>query len=80
MLFRSMVNHDRSHTLAELDRTPTVVMVGTKDGLCPIAHSRAIADAMPNAELVVYPRAGHMLPYERPVEVAEQLVKLAARD
>ena len=76
-LVDEMAHHDRTHALAELDRTPTTVMVGTKDGLCPIAHSRAIADAMPNAELVVYPRAGHMLPYERPAEVAAQLAALA---
>ena len=79
-LVDEMLHHDRRHTLAALDRTPTVVLVGTKDGLCPVAHSRAIADAMPNTELVVYPRAGHMLPYERPAEVAEQLVALVDRN
>ncbi|WP_375484155.1 alpha/beta fold hydrolase [uncultured Jatrophihabitans sp.] len=78
-LVDEMLHHDRTHTLAALDRTPTVVLVGTKDGLTPVAHSRAIVDAMPNAELVVYPRAGHMLPYERPAEVAEQLVALVDR-
>jgi pimeloyl-ACP methyl ester carboxylesterase len=76
-LVDEMLHHDRLHTLAELDRTPTVVLAGTKDGLCPMAHSRAIAAAMPNAEFVVYPGAGHMLPYERADEVTEQLSRLA---
>ena len=76
-LVDEMLHHDRMHTLADLDGTPTVVLAGTKDGLCPMAHSRAIAEAMPNADLVVYPRAGHMLPYERPAEVAEQIAALA---
>ena len=76
-LVHEMLQHDRRHSLADLDGVPTVVLAGTKDGLCPMAHSRAIADAMPNAELVVYPGAGHMLPFERPVEVAEQLAALA---
>ncbi|MEO9139511.1 MAG: alpha/beta hydrolase [Jatrophihabitans sp.] len=71
-------NHDRLHTLAELSRTPTVILAGTKDGLCPMAHSRAMAAQMPAAEFVVYPKAGHMLPYERPDEVTEQLLRLAA--
>ena len=62
---------------AQLEKSVMLVLAGTKDGLCPMAHSRAIAEAMPNAELVVYPRAGHMLPYERPAEVAEQLCALA---
>lgn len=75
-LVDEMLHHDRLHTLAELDGTPTVVLAGTKDGLCPMAHSRAIAEAMPNASLVAYPGAGHMLPYERPVEVAERLSAL----
>ncbi|HEV7204979.1 MAG TPA: alpha/beta hydrolase [Jatrophihabitans sp.] len=76
-LVDEMTRHDRIHTLAGLEGTRTVVLAGTKDGLTPIAHSRAIADAMPHAELVVYPEAGHMLPYERPTEVAEQIVRLA---
>ncbi|MGI8678883.1 MAG: alpha/beta fold hydrolase [Jatrophihabitans sp.] len=76
-LVNEMVGHDRLHTLGELDRTPTVVLAGTKDALCPMAHSRAMAQAMPNAELVVYPQAGHMLPYERAEQVSDQLVRLA---
>ena len=79
-LVEEMLRHDRLHTLAELDRTPTVVLAGTKDGLCPMAHSRTIAAAMPNAQLIAYPGAGHMLPFERPVEVAAQLGALATAD
>jgi pimeloyl-ACP methyl ester carboxylesterase len=78
-LVSEMVHHDRRHCLAELGRTPVAVLAGTRDGLCPLAHSRAIADAMPHAELVVYPGAGHMLPFERPAEVAAQLAALAGR-
>lgn len=76
-LVDEMLAHDRLEHLHDLDATPTVVLAGTKDGLCPMAHSRAIAAAMPNAELVVFPKAGHMLPYERPAEVAEHLARLA---
>lgn len=78
-LVDEMVAHDRIAALADLDGTRAVVLAGTKDGLTPIAHSRAIAKALPEAELVVYPKAGHMLPYERPAEVAEQIVALAQR-
>jgi pimeloyl-ACP methyl ester carboxylesterase len=76
-LVDEMVDHDRIAQLADLGGTRMVILVGTKDGLCPIAHSRAIAKALPKAELVVYPKAGHMLPYERPVEVATQIARLA---
>ena len=76
-LVDEMVRHDRLSTLGELDRIKVAVLAGTKDGLCPMDHSRAMAAAMPGAEFVVYPRAGHMLPYERPAEVAAEIVKLA---
>jgi pimeloyl-ACP methyl ester carboxylesterase len=72
-LVGEMAHHDRLHSLGELAGTPTVVLAGTKDGLCPMAHSRAMAEALPGAELVVYPKAGHMLNYERPAEVAAQI-------
>jgi pimeloyl-ACP methyl ester carboxylesterase len=75
-LVDEMVRHDRIARLSDLAGTRTVILTGTKDGLTPIAHSRAIAEALPEAELVVYPKAGHMLPYERAGEVAEQIVRL----
>ncbi|WP_159440880.1 alpha/beta fold hydrolase [Jatrophihabitans endophyticus] len=78
-LVDEMIRLDRADALAVLDTVPTVILAGTKDGLCPIAHSRAMADAMPGAQFVVLPRAGHMLPYERPAEVTDQLVRLATK-
>jgi pimeloyl-ACP methyl ester carboxylesterase len=79
-LVDEMVRHDRIARLSDLAGTRTAILIGTKDGLTPIAHSRAIAKALPEAELVVYPRAGHMLPYERAAEVAEQIVRLSQPD
>lgn len=76
-LVSEMLEFDRLAELTALDRPTTYVLAGTKDGLCPMAHSRALADAMPNAELVVYPKAGHMLPYERASELADVLARLA---
>jgi len=77
-LVDEMVRHDRIARLSDLAGTRTVILIGTKDGLTPIAHSRAIAAELPEAELVVYPKAGHMLPYERAAEVAAQIAALAA--
>ena len=78
-LVDEMLVHDRLEGLAALAEVPTVVLAGTKDGLCPMAHSRAMASATPNSELIVYPGAGHMLPYERADEVTAELVRLANR-
>jgi len=46
-------------------QAPTLVVVGEHDVVRP-AHTRLVADAIPDARLVVVPGAGHMLPTERP--------------
>lgn len=79
-LAAGLVDRDWRHLLDALATTPTKVLGGTHDALTPIAHSRAIAAALPTAELIVYPKAGHMLPYERATEVAAELRALASSD
>jgi len=44
-----------------------------RDRLCPPDHARTIAGALPDAELVVLPGAGHMITFERSQEVAAHL-------
>ncbi len=39
---------------------PTLVVVGESDAFTPVATARQIADAIPGAEIVVIPKAGHM--------------------
>jgi pimeloyl-ACP methyl ester carboxylesterase len=53
--------------------------VGDADRLCPVEHSRAIADALPTAELAVYPGVGHMVQMERRAEVSRRLLALVDR-
>ncbi len=45
------------------------MLVGTADALTPPRDSRRIAELVPDARLVEYPGAGHMLMYERTDEV-----------
>jgi 3-oxoadipate enol-lactonase len=49
---------------------PAVVVLGTVDRLVPNVLTRAIADHIPGAHLVELRHAGHMLPYERPDDLA----------
>jgi proline iminopeptidase len=42
------------------------VVVGESDWVCPPSASRAIADGIPGAELVVLPAAGHFSFGEQP--------------
>ncbi|HEX5118711.1 MAG TPA: alpha/beta hydrolase [Pseudonocardiaceae bacterium] len=77
--FRASLNeHARRAALAALRTVPVVVLAGGVDRLTPVAHARVIAEELPSAELVVFPGAGHMLPYERDTDVAAHVTRLVA--
>lgn len=75
----TFADHDRLTALEALAHVPALVVVGDKDVLCPIEHSRAIARALPTSELVVYPGVGHMVHMERRPEVSRALIGLVDR-
>jgi pimeloyl-ACP methyl ester carboxylesterase len=68
--------HERDDALAAFDGIPTEVMIGSRDKLTPVHHSRRIVATARRARLTVYPAAGHMLPLERVDAVTERLVEL----
>jgi pimeloyl-ACP methyl ester carboxylesterase len=72
-------DHDRLEALQALSHVPSVVIAGDKDLLCPLPHSHAIADALPQAELTVFPGVGHMVHMERRAEVSRILLGLVDR-
>jgi pimeloyl-ACP methyl ester carboxylesterase len=51
--------------LAALAGLPVTVVHGSADPVFPLPHGRALADAVPGAELVVVEGMGHQLPPER---------------
>lgn len=57
--------HQRQAALAAFAEIPVHIMVGTRDRLTPPRYSRRIREALPHAELTLFPDAGHMLPLER---------------
>ena len=76
--YPALGEHDKRTELAALSRVPVEVLVGESDKLTPVAHSRQLAEVLPDAVLHVEPRCGHMLPQERPALVAEALRRLLA--
>ena len=65
------------HDAAELLTVPTLVLVGARDKLTPVAHARRLAESLPRlTEMVVLPIVGHMTPIESPGEVNGHLSKL----
>ena len=77
--FDTFLTHDKLDALKVLDPVPTVIICGDKDMLTPAKNSHAMADSLPNAELVVVPGAGHMVMLERPAVVDGALRRLLAR-
>ena len=77
--FDTFLAHDKLEALKVLDAVPTVIVCGDKDMLTPVKNSHAMADALPDAELVVVPGAGHMVMLERPAVVDGALRRLMAR-
>ena len=59
-------------------QVPTLLLHGDDDRLAPIATARYLASTIPNAKLVVYPGASHMLPVTHAAEIARQIAEFSA--
>jgi pimeloyl-ACP methyl ester carboxylesterase len=67
------------HAVPVFDRVPCLVLAGANDLMLPVAHSEALADAIPSAHYVVLPDAGHAVILEHPDAVNEALRTLVDR-
>ncbi len=54
---------------------PTLVIVGVEDKLTPALEMKQMAEAIPGAEFVEIPHAGHMAPMEDPQTVNATMVR-----
>ena len=75
----ALVGLDQTAALPVLESLPVVIICGNEDRQTPLARSKAIAAALPDAELVVVEGAGHMAILERPDVVNEALLSLFDR-
>ncbi len=68
-LFVAMLASAGQHSADELlpaVTVPSLVVAGGRDGFTPPERSRAMAEAIPGAELLEIPNASHTAPIERP--------------
>ncbi len=65
---RGMAQRPDSTPILGRIRCPTLVLVGEEDSLSPEEQMRAMARAIPGAQFVAIPGAGHLPPMERPAE------------
>ncbi|GGW90741.1 alpha/beta fold hydrolase [Streptomyces lomondensis] len=72
-------DHDKTEALAYFADMPVLVLAGVQDLVTPSEHSEAIADLLPDAELVLVPDAGHLVMLEHPEVVTDRLADLLTR-
>ncbi|TGA83165.1 alpha/beta fold hydrolase, partial [Streptomyces palmae] len=77
--YPAFVEHEKSAALPVFDGLPVLVLGGEKDLITPSSHSEAIAEALPDAELVIAPGAGHLVMLEQPELVNAHIAELLAQ-
>ncbi len=77
--YRTLLDHDEHASLAAMRDIPVTLLVGDSDRLTPVSHSRRMAEALPDAELVVVPGAGHSVNITRQDVVDAALLRLLDR-
>ncbi|GLW45066.1 lipase [Streptomyces sp. NBRC 14336] len=77
--YPAFADHDKTEALAHFADLPVLVLAGVKDLVTPSEHSEAIADLLPEAELVLVPDAGHLVMLEHPEVVTDRLADLLTR-
>lgn len=77
--YPAFAEHDKSATLSLFRDLPVLILAGDKDLVTPSSHSEAIADRLPDAELVIVPDAGHLVMLEHPETVTDRLADLLVR-
>ncbi|MFI6963711.1 alpha/beta fold hydrolase [Streptomyces sp. NPDC050255] len=77
--YPAFIAHDKSKALPLFRDLPVLILAGDKDLVTPSSHSEAIADRLPDAELVIVPDAGHLVMLEHPETVTDRLADLLVR-
>ena len=77
--YRTLLDHDEHASLRAMQAVPVTLLVGDSDRLTPASHSRRMAEALPDAELIVVPGAGHSVNITRQEVVDDALLRLLDR-
>jgi pimeloyl-ACP methyl ester carboxylesterase len=76
---RALEVHDETAGLRTLTKIPTLIVCGDHDLLTPAEYSKRMADALPDSELVIVGRAGHLVLLATPEPINDGLVRLVKR-
>ncbi|MBV9722036.1 MAG: alpha/beta hydrolase [Mycobacterium sp.] len=71
--------HDETAALATLAKIPTLIVCGDHDLVTPAEYSEKMADALPQSELVIVSKSGHLVLLSKPDPINDGLVRLVRR-
>ncbi|MEU8616753.1 alpha/beta hydrolase [Streptomyces sp. NPDC048623] len=77
--YPAFAEHDMTAALGAFREMPVLALAGDHDLVTPSAHTEAIADLLPGAELVIVPDAGHLVMLEHPEAVTDRIADLLVR-
>ncbi|MER7955488.1 alpha/beta hydrolase [Streptomyces sp. NPDC096030] len=77
--YPAFAEHDKAAALTAFLDVPVLALAGDRDLVTPSSHTEAIADLLPDAELVIVPDAGHLVMLEHPEAVTDRLADLLAK-
>lgn len=69
---KKVLGEDLQSILSKI-RTETLIVWGRQDRITPIADGRFLKKLIPNSQLIVYNNAGHSLPFDNAVPLAEEI-------
>jgi pimeloyl-ACP methyl ester carboxylesterase len=71
--------HDETAALPTLAKIPTLIVCGDHDLVTPDKYSKKMADELPESELIIIPRSGHLVLLAKPDPINDGLVRLVKR-
>jgi pimeloyl-ACP methyl ester carboxylesterase len=71
--------HDETAALPTLATIPTLIVCGDHDLVTPAEYSKKMAAALPESELVIVGRSGHLVLLSKPNPINDGLVRLVKR-
>jgi pimeloyl-ACP methyl ester carboxylesterase len=77
--YPAFADHDKAAALQVFAEIPVLALAGDRDLVTPSAHTEAIADLLPDAELVIVDDGGHLVMLEHPEVVTDRLADLLAK-
>jgi pimeloyl-ACP methyl ester carboxylesterase len=75
---RQLGGFDERNRIAAL-RCPTLIVQGMDDQVVDASHGRILRQSIPGATIRILAQTGHLIPIERPAELAEAILEVVRR-